>query len=109
MSRLTWSEFWPFYLREHNNRANRITHFVGTTIALGFLIAAAVLREPWFLLAGLVSGYAFAWFGHAVFQKNRPATFRYPIKSFASDWRLWLVTLIGRGNAVYAEHGIEQV
>ena len=106
--RLDWQAFWPFYLQEHNERRNRRVHVVGTTLALALLVAAIALQFWWLLLAGFVAGYAFAWFGHAVFQKNRPATFSYPIKSFASDWRLWAVTLAGRADAEYEKHGIEQ-
>lgn len=106
--RLSWSAFWPFYLAEHNDRRNRRVHVVGTTLALGLLVAAVVLQFWWFVLAGLVIGYAFAWIGHAVFQKNRPATFRYPLKSFASDWRLWAVTMVGKADAAFDAHGIEQ-
>lgn len=106
--RLNWQEFWPFYLQEHNDRRNRRTHVIGTTVALGLLVAAAVTQVGWFVLGGLVAGYAFAWFGHAVFQRNRPATFSYPVKSFASDWRLWAISLAGKADAEYAKHGIEQ-
>lgn len=106
--RLTWKEFWPFYLEEHNVRRNRWMHVVGTSIAFALIVTAIITRFWWFLLGALFAGYLFAWIGHFVFQKNRPATFRYPIKSFASDWRLWGLALVAKVEAEYEKHGIEQ-
>ena len=48
---------------------------------------------PIFLLAALFSGYGFAWIGHFVVEKNTPATFKYPLKSFISDWRMYFAIL----------------
>jgi hypothetical protein len=48
------------------------------------------------VLAALLSGYAFAWVGHFFFEKNRPATFKYPFYSFAGDWVMYKDILIGR-------------
>lgn len=97
MSRFTtFREFYPFYLDEHRNPTCRRLHFVGSLIALGFIGTAIALREPWFLLAALVSGYAFAWVGHFFFEKNRPATFKYPLYSFVGDWVMFKDILTGR-------------
>ena len=90
------AEFYPFYLSEHSNRISRRLHFVGTSLGLFWLAAAIVTLNPWFLLAGLVSGYAFAWVGHFYFEKNRPATFSYPFYSFAGDWVMWSEILRGK-------------
>jgi len=92
----TYREFWPVYLSEHSNPVNRWLHFVGTTIALVFVVAAVVMVDGGFLLGALFSGYGFAWFGHFFVEKNRPATFKYPIWSFISDWRMWILTLFRR-------------
>lgn len=89
-------EFYPFYLSEHSNRTSRRLHFVGTSLGLAWLAAAIVTLNGWFLLAGLVSGYAFAWVGHFFFEKNRPATFSYPFYSFAGDWIMWSEILRGK-------------
>ncbi len=37
----------------------------------------------------LLIGYGFAWVGHFVFEKNRPATFVYPIYSLRGDFTMW--------------------
>ncbi len=84
-----FSTFWTFYLGEHSNPTNRRLHFLGTTFALGLAICAVYFREPRLILAALVTGYLFAWIGHFVFEKNRPATFRYPLWSFVADWKMW--------------------
>ena len=90
------AEFYPFYLSEHANRTSRRLHFVGTSLGLAWLAAALVTLNPWFLLGGLLSGYAFAWVGHFFFEKNRPATFSYPFYSFAGDWVMWSEILRGK-------------
>jgi len=41
-----------------------------------------------------VVGYAFAWIGHAFFEKNKPATFKYPFWSLISDFKLFFEILI---------------
>ena len=92
----TFTDFYPFYLSEHSNRACRRLHFVGTSIGLACLVTAFATQNFWWLLAGLVSGYAFAWVGHYFFEHNRPATFSYPFYSFLGDWVMWKDMLSGR-------------
>jgi hypothetical protein len=92
----TFSEFYPFYLSEHANRTSRRLHFAGTSVALVLLIAAIVTQKWWLAAVALVQGYAFAWVGHFFFERNKPATFRYPGFSLMGDWRLWWDILTGR-------------
>jgi len=92
----TLKEFWPFYLHEHSVGLNRILHFIGSTLGLVILAIAIGTRQYWLIAPALVSGYAFAWFGHFFIEKNRPATFKYPLKSFISDWRMWYYILTGK-------------
>lgn len=92
----SFREFYPFYLEEHSNRTSRRLHFIGSCGAIAFVIPAIVRRDPWWLLAALLCGYAFAWIGHFFFEKNRPATFRHPFYSFAGDWVMFKDILTGR-------------
>jgi len=89
----TLAEFWPFYLGEHSHPVNRWLHAVGSLGVLGIVGAAIATRQPLLLLAAPFMGYGFAWVGHFFVEKNRPASFKYPLKSFISDWRLLYVTL----------------
>jgi hypothetical protein len=92
----SFSEFYPFYLSEHANRTCRRLHFVGSCLGLACLGLAVATLDAWWLLAGVVVGYAFAWVGHYFFEKNRPATFTYPFYSFLGDWVMWKETLTGK-------------
>ncbi|MFZ5630678.1 MAG: Mpo1-like protein [Spirochaetota bacterium] len=103
----TLQEFWPFYLHEHSSVRNRLLHFVGSTLGLFVFAIAVGISNYVLVIPALVSGYAFAWFGHFFIEKNRPATFKYPLKSFISDWRMWYTMLTGRIAAELRKFGIE--
>jgi hypothetical protein len=94
-----YSEFWDFYVREHSKPLTRVLHFVGTS--LGLLLLAWSLWSGRLLYTPLffVVGYGFAWFAHFVIEKNRPATFRYPVWSFISDFKMMWYMFTGRMNA----------
>ncbi|MNP67550.1 hypothetical protein D3C76_1633970 [compost metagenome] len=50
----------------------------------------------WLLLAAPVFGYGFAWVGHFFFEKNRPATFTYPLYSLMGDFVMFRDILLGK-------------
>jgi len=86
--RLTFAEFWPYYLREHSNPTTRTIHLSGTVAALLCLLVAIVARNPWWILISLVAGYGPAWFAHFFVEKNKPATFKHPFLSLAGDFTM---------------------
>ena len=94
-SYVSFSDFYPLYLSEHGNRTCRRLHFIGSSVGLLCLQALESLNV-WWLLAGLVAGYGFAWAGHFFFEKNRPATFTHPLYSFVGDWVMWKDMLTGK-------------
>ncbi len=91
----TYEEFWPFYVSQHLRASTRALHFLGTTLVLACLGAAALVWPGWLLVAPFV-GYGPAWISHFFFEKNRPATFRYPLWSLRGDFRMYRLMLLGR-------------
>ena len=91
----TFEEFWPFYVREHSKKATRTMHFVGTTAFMACAAGALLLRKPKLLLAMPLAGYGPAWFSHFFIEKNKPASFTYPVWSLLADLRMWSLTLRG--------------
>jgi len=92
----SFREFYPFYLGEHRNAVCRRLHVIGSALTLVALAAAIVMRDPWLLLLMPVVGYGFAWVGHFVFEKNRPATFSHPLLSLMGDWAMFAEVVAGR-------------
>jgi hypothetical protein len=89
-------EFYPFYLKEHSNSTSRILHFIGTALVLVLIPAALISNNLKILILIPFVGYAFAWVGHFFFEKNKPATFKYPGYSLASDFMLFWDLLRGK-------------
>jgi len=85
----TFREFYPFYLSEHRNVACRRLHFIGSSLVIILVMVAITTRNPWWLLGALLCGYGFAWIGHFVFEKNKPASFKQPLYSFVGDWVMY--------------------
>lgn len=92
----SFAEFYPFYLSEHSHRTSRRLHFVGSCGVLLLGVVALVTADLRWLLGALACGYGFAWIGHFVFEKNRPATFKHPLYSFIGDWVMFKDILRGR-------------
>ena len=79
-------EFYPFYLSQHQHQTCRALHYVGSSLVILTMIYALLSGQWWMLWLLPVIGYGFAWIGHFIFEKNRPATFEYLLYSFLADW-----------------------
>ncbi|MFO0734529.1 MAG: DUF962 domain-containing protein [Labilithrix sp.] len=95
----TFEQFWDYYVGEHREKATRILHFVGTTAAMGCVAAGLLTKRRWLVLVALVAGYGPAWFSHFVIEKNRPATFKYPLWSLQADFIMWWKMVRGEMDA----------
>ncbi|WP_426689478.1 Mpo1-like protein [Rhodanobacter ginsengiterrae] len=92
----SFSDFYPFYLNEHRNRTCRRLHFIGSSLVLAVVGLVLVSGQPRWLWLAPLFGYGFAWIGHYVFEKNRPATFKHPLYSLAGDWVMYGQMLRGK-------------
>ncbi len=92
----SFSEFYPYYLEEHRHPTCRRLHYVGSLLVLVVLGYALISGQWLWLLALPVIGYGFAWVGHFAFERNRPATFQYPLYSLMGDWVMLKDMLTGR-------------
>lgn len=92
----TFKSFYPFYLSQHSNPISRKLHYLGTSLVIALLIAVVIMGQWQGLVVLPVLGYLFAWVGHFFFEKNRPATFTYPLYSLMADFRMLFEALTGR-------------
>lgn len=92
----SFAEFYPYYLAEHSQPTCQRLHYIGSLLVIA-LLAFVLFTQRWWLLPALpLVGYGCAWIGHFAFEKNRPATFRYPLYSFMGDWVMLIDALTGR-------------
>lgn len=92
----SFADFYPHYLRAHQNRTNRRLHFFGTTLVI-VLLGVILVTGAWAWLVALpVAGYGPAWIGHFYFERNRPATFSHPLYSLIGDFRMYADTWTGK-------------
>tara|TARA_B100000686_G_C16366790_1_gene750512 strand:- start:227 stop:535 length:309 start_codon:yes stop_codon:yes gene_type:complete len=82
----SFKDFYPYYLSEHKLKINKILHVIGSLTGLLFLFYILYLEKYKLIPISFLFGYTFAWVGHFFFEKNKPATFKYPIYSFIGDW-----------------------
>ena len=102
-----YHEFYRFYLTEHRNLMSRRLHVVGSSLGVYFFSKAIRQRQPKYFVYGLLSGYACAWVGHLVFENNKPASFKQPLYSFISDWRMFADVI--RGNLSLKDRALDKI
>ena len=89
-------EFDSYYLTEHSQLSTRRLHFTGTALFLLILIVSIATAHWKILILAPIAGYGFAWVGHFFFEKNKPATFKYPLYSLASDFIMFFHFVTGQ-------------
>jgi hypothetical protein len=94
-----FKDFYPFYLKEHSNKTCRKLHFIGTSGVIALLTLFFFTGNTTLFAVMPVFGYGFAWVGHFIFEKNRPATFKHPFYSLLGDFRMFWDILTGKVSA----------
>lgn len=92
----TFRSFYNYYLTEHADSKNRMLHFIGTAFLLICLIAGIITSKWWLFALIPFLGYGFAWAGHFFIERNRPATFTYPLYSLAGDFLMFWHIITGQ-------------
>lgn len=96
---LSFHQFYPFYLSQHQNPICVWLHVIGSLSVLVTFISLLATQNFWWLFTLPVLGYLPAWIGHFFFEKNKPATFQYPLYSFLADWVMCYEVLFRKRNA----------
>jgi hypothetical protein len=92
----SFEEYWPEFVRQHENPRTRALHAAGAGVALGLAVAAIVKRRPLQLLIAPVVGYAIAWSGHVLFERNRPTSLDHPLYAVAGNLKMIGKMLLGQ-------------
>jgi hypothetical protein len=93
---MSFSSFWPEYVRAHSHPGTRALHFFGTLLGWSLIVAAILLRHGWWIVGALVVPYALAWVSHFFIEHNRPASFEHPLWSWLADQKMVAMMLAGR-------------
>src|SRR5262249_47262497 len=96
---MSFEEFWPYYVTQHQKKATRTLHFVGTTASMLCVAGGLLTKRRWLLGLAPVVGYGAAWIGHFFVEKNKPATFTHPLWSLRADFVMWTKIVTGTMDA----------
>ncbi|NMH64577.1 DUF962 domain-containing protein [Shewanella sp. SHSM-M6] len=88
--------FYAWYLSQHQHPLCRGLHYLGSVLVVLILLYSLWFQAWWQLVYLPLAGYGFAWIGHLLFEKNRPATFKHPFYSFVADWLMLWQMLTGK-------------
>jgi hypothetical protein len=95
----SFEQFWPYYVREHSRKATRRLHFIGTGAAIAALAVGVLTRRGGLIALAPVLGYGPAWIGHFFVERNKPATFTYPLWSLMADFVMFAKMIDGTMDA----------
>jgi hypothetical protein len=90
------SEYYKHYLTLHQNKWNRRMHVIGQIVTICYLYLCLTVLPLYVILITPFIIYPFAWTGHFVFEKNKPAAFSNPLYAKISDWIMLKDWILGR-------------
>jgi hypothetical protein len=92
----TFSEFYDFYLSQHQKMWTRILHFLGTLLLIAVLIYVVQSGKERFLWYVPIFGLGFSALSHYIFEKNKPTGFQYPFFTLMADFKLFYELITGK-------------
>jgi hypothetical protein len=102
----TYQEFFTYYLQQHSKPRNRLLHACGTALGVAILFGGLAFGRYWLALLWIPVTYGFAWAGHFLIERNKPASWGHPWWSFISDFRMLWLMLTGELAAIEAPQKI---
>ena len=99
----TFSEFYDFYLSQHQKMWTRIFHFLGTLLVIAVLIYVVQSGKERFLWYVPIFGLGFSALSHYIFEKNKPTGFQYPFFTLMADFKLFFELITGKEKFKKAE------
>jgi hypothetical protein len=91
-----FKEYYEFYLTLHQNLWCRRLHVAGQLTTLFYLIMCFTYLPIYCIILFPFIVYPFAWTGHFVFEKNKPAAFTNPVYAKMADWVMLKDWFLGR-------------
>ncbi len=93
---MSFEEYYEHYLTLHQNKYCRRMHVCGNLATIGYIGLICGAQMWWGLLLAPFVVYPFAWSGHFLFERNKPAAFSNPIWAKLSDWKMMKDILTGK-------------
>ena len=93
---MSFKQYYKYYLSLHQNKWCRRLHVLGQVTTLCFLVVVLKLKIWSLLILAPFIIYPFAWTGHFVFEKNKPAAFSKPFWAKMCDWIMLKDWFLGR-------------
>ena len=100
---MSFREFWLRYLRAHQHRGTRVSHYYATGIALSAVTASVLLHSIWVTMLGIVIGYAIALTSHRV-DHSKSLVLVNPVWGARADFKMCWLALTGGLSAELAQH-----
>jgi hypothetical protein len=105
---MSFSEFWPHYLRAHQRPGTRACHYAATVLGMGSSIVAAIVGEILFAVGGIAGAYCLAIGSHWVIEHNKPLIGVNPFYGAMADVKMCWLASTGRLRREFIRVGLEQ-
>ncbi len=82
-------DFYPEYLAAHNNRTNKILHFIGATSFFVLIALSFILKQYWLIAMAILVGYVLPGIGHHYYENNKSFRSSKPLLCIACATKMY--------------------